>query len=146
QRRRIEAGLFRRPNLRSYERDILLPVLRERLAAASGPPAEDERGRLELRGLMRSCLYRVSAAFVGLDGVDDSVLDQYFELIEELGIGTNLEWVVSNHREAMDRALEYKAAFMERFFQPSWERRADLVARFERGQIAEDDLPLDLIT
>jgi cytochrome P450 len=146
QRRRIEAPLFRRPNLRHYEQDILLPLLRERLASASGQPAGDGRVRLELRALMRSCLYRVSAAFVGLDGVDDSVLEQYFELIEELGIGTNLEWVVSNHREAMDRALVYKAAFMERFFQPSWERRADLAARFERGEIAEDDLPLDLIT
>ena len=40
----------------------------------------------------------------------------------------------------------HKAEFMERFFRPSWERRADLVARFERGELAEDDLPLDLIT
>ena len=34
QRRRIEAPLFRKPNLRRYEEDILLPVLRERLGAA----------------------------------------------------------------------------------------------------------------
>jgi cytochrome P450 len=146
QRRRIEATLFRRPNLRRYEQDILLPLLRQRLDAGAWQPAGKDRVRLELRSLMRSCLYQVSAAFVGLDGVDDSVLDEYFELIEELGIGTNLEWVVSNHREAMDRALVYRAAFLERFFQPSWDRRADLVARFERGEIGESDLPLDLIT
>jgi cytochrome P450 len=146
QRRRIEAALFRKPNLRRFEYDVLLPVLCERLDVARRQPAADGRVRLELRSLMRSCLYRVSAAFVGLDGVDDSVLDQYLDLIEELAIGTNLEWVVSNHREAMQRALAYKAAFMERFFQPSWARRADLVARFERGEIAESDLPLDLIT
>ncbi len=145
QRRRIEATLFRKPNLRRYEQDVLLPLLRARLDAA-GTRAGDGPVRLELRSLMRSCLYRVSAEFVGLDGVDDSVLGQYLDLIEELGIGTNLEWVVSNHREAMDRALTYKAAFMERFFRPSWERRADLVAQFERGEIAESDLPLDLIT
>jgi cytochrome P450 len=146
QRRRIEAALFHKPNLRHFENDVLLPVLRERLDAAGRHAAERGHVRLELRSLMRSCLYRVSAAFVGLDGVDDSVLDQYLELIEELGIGTNLEWVVSNHREAMRRALTHKAAFMERFFQPSWERRADLVARFERDEIAESDLPADLIT
>jgi cytochrome P450 len=138
QRRRIEAALFRKPNLRRYEEDILRPVLRERLDAA--------RGRLELRSLLRSCLYRVSAAFVGLDGVDDGVLSEYLELIEHLGIGANMEWVVSDHRAALEQALGYKAEFMERFFRPSWERRADLVARFERGELAEDDLPLDLIT
>ena len=145
QRRRIEAALFRKPNLRRYEEHILLPVLRERLGAAR-EQAGDGRVRLELRGLMRSCLYRVSADFVGLDGVDDSVLGQYLELIEHLGIGANMEWVVSDHREALQRALVHKTDFMERFFRPSWERRADLVARFGRGEIAEDDLPLDLIT
>jgi cytochrome P450 len=88
----------------------------------------------------------VSAEFVGLDGVDDSVLSQCLELIEHLGIGANMEWVVSDHREALQRALVYKAAFMERFFRPSWERRVDLVARFEHDALAEDDLPLDLIT
>jgi cytochrome P450 len=146
QRRRIEAVLFRKPNLRRYENDVLLPVLRQRLETVRGQAAENRRARVELRGLMRSCLYRVSAAFAGLDGVDDSVLDQYFELIEELGIGTNLEWVVSDHRKAMQRALVYKASFMERFFQPSWARRADLMAQFQRGEITEDELPLDLIT
>jgi cytochrome P450 len=146
QRRRIEAALFRKLNLRRYENDVLLPVLRERLDTTNGQPAGDGRVRVELRTLMRSCLYRVSAAFVGLDGVDDSVLDQYFELIEELGIGANMEWVVSDHRQALQRALRHKAAFMERFFQPSWARRADLVARFENGEIAEVELPQDLIT
>jgi cytochrome P450 len=146
QRRRIEAVLFRKPNLHHYENDVLLPVLRQRLKAARSHAAGDGHIRVELRSLMRSCLYRVSAAFVGLDGVDDSILDQYFELIEELGIGTNMEWVVSDHREAMQRALAYKALFMERFFQPSWTRRAELVARFRRGEITEDELPLDLIT
>jgi cytochrome P450 len=145
QRRRIEAALFRKPNLRRYEQDVLLPVLRARLDAACAQ-AGDGRVRVELRSLMRSCLYRVSAEFVGLDGVDDSVLEQYLGLIEELGIGTNLEWVVNNHREALDRALMYKAAFMERFFRPSWDRREDLVERFKRGDIPESDLPLDLIT
>jgi cytochrome P450 len=146
QRRRIEAVLFRKPNLRHYEDDVLLPVLRQRLEVVRGHAAENRHARVELRSLMRSCLYRVSAAFVGLDGVDDSVLDQYFELIEELGIGTNMEWVVRDHRKAMQRALVYKASFMERFFQPSWAWRADLVARFQRGEITEDELPLDLIT
>jgi cytochrome P450 len=146
QRRRIEAALFRKPNLRHYENDVLLPVLRQRLEGVRRQATENRHARVELRSLMRSCLYRVSAAFVGLDGVDDSVLDQYFELIEELGIGTNLEWVVSDHRKAMQRALVYKAAFVERFFRPSWARRADLMARFQRGEITEDELPLDLIT
>jgi cytochrome P450 len=140
QRRRIEAPLFRKPDLHRYEEDILLPVLRERLGAAR----EQGQVRLELRSLMRSCLYRVSAEFVGLDGVDDSVLGQYLELIEQLSIGANMEWVVSDHREAVAQALVHKAAFMERFFRPSWERRADLVARFGRGELADDDLPLRL--
>ena len=39
QRRRIEAALFRKPNLRHYEEHILLPVLRERLGAACGQAA-----------------------------------------------------------------------------------------------------------
>ncbi len=146
QRRRIEAALFRKPNLRRYEHDVLLPVLRARLDAARDQRAEDGLVHLELRTLMRSCLYRVSAEFIGLDGVDDSVLGGYLKLIEQLGIGANMEWVVSDHREAMQRASASKADFMERFFEPSWARRAEEVARFERGEITEDELPQDLIT
>jgi hypothetical protein len=47
----------------TYEEDILLPVLRERLHTARGQQAGGGSVRPEHRTLMRSFLYRVSVAF-----------------------------------------------------------------------------------
>ena len=126
---------------------MFVPALRAKFqtareaAKSSGIPQ-----RLELKSFLRSVLYVVSAALVGLDGVDDSVLDLYFGLMEQLSIGSNVEWVVEDHRAALANAQPSKQVFLDRFFEPSWKRRQALVERCEAGELPESDLPVDLIT
>jgi cytochrome P450 len=147
ERRRIEASLFRRPTLAHYEQAVLAPALAEALADRARPRDADGRVRVELLGLVRTLLVQVSAALVGLDGAGEpAALGRLVEAVGRLGDGANVEWSTRDHREVIREALEGKQSFVDGFFLPAWRRRAELVAAWRAGRVAEADLPADLLT
>jgi cytochrome P450 len=141
ERRRIEAGLFRSAKLRSLHSDVLIPAFAAGIAGC--PRGRDGRRRGELQTLVRETLCKVSAALVGLDGLESAAaVARYLELSEHLALPVNMEWVTKDHMVVTEEGLVAKRAFDAEFFRPSWERRRQ---RFESR--TDDGAPAtDLIT
>lgn len=144
-RRRTEIVMFGRPALRSYEFDLVGPVLDRRLAAVTS--AGGIHATVDVLDVMQDALVRVSAAIVGLDGVDD--YDDALclrSIAERLQNGASAEWSAEDQDALMAQALGARAEFVERFYRPSRQRRAELVAQCAAGRIDESELPVDLLT
>jgi len=145
ERRRIEATLFRRLTLRHYEDN----VLSQSLAASLGTCARGVDGiwRGELIRLMRLALCRVSAALVGIDGIEAAeTVDEYLSYMDKLSLGVNIEWAALDHRDIIREGLSVKRRFEEELVRPSLQKRQQQVSDYRAGKLAVDKLPHDLLT
>jgi len=146
ERRRIESPLFSRDALKSYENNALRPVIRDSLQLLAG--GRDAAGHVttDVVRLVRSLLYRVSAAVTGIDGVDTPERGERFSwFIDRLGEGFNVEWSTSDHDDVVREMLRIRADFVEEFFQPSVDRRVRLIEQHHASG-GTTPLPKDLIT
>jgi cytochrome P450 len=136
-RRRIEGSLFRRATFQRLHQEVMMPAF---AAAVSACPVGSNGVRHgELQTLIREVLCKVSAALVGIDGLDDpAAVARYLDLTEHLALPVNMEWVTKDHRLVTAEGLEAKRAFESEFFAPSFERR--------RQRLRAGDAPTDLIS
>jgi cytochrome P450 len=142
ERRRTEIVMFSRRSLMEYEFDLVAPAVQESLDEA----VASQDGEIDLLKVTHNALLRVSARVVGLDGVDSpDAVQQLKDLAGALGEGASVEWATDP--DAIVRtALAAKEEFAARFWQPARDRRGELVARYRAGELAEADLPEDLLT
>ncbi|MEQ8718931.1 MAG: cytochrome P450 [Acidimicrobiales bacterium] len=148
ERRRLESVLFTKAALEHYERRALDPHIDQVIAeAAANNRGDDGVVRGDLCQMLREMLARISATITGIDGVDDPEATARFRwFLEQLGTGVTVEWSTEDHDAVISRILGVRDLFVEEFFGPSLERRRDLVARHEAGELDEGDLPTDLLT
>lgn len=146
-RRRVESVLFRRPALEHFELGVLAPALEAALASRVQERDNDGRVRAELFSLLTSAFCPVSAAFLGIDGVDTPQRQERFlDYLDGMRPAGDIEWETRDHREVLREGLLYKHLFAQEFFQPSLRRRRQLIDDCRLGQLSEADLPLDLLT
>ncbi len=142
QRRRIEASLFRRATFQRLH-EVMMPAFAAAIEAC--PRGADGVRRGELQSLVREVLCKVSAALVGIDGLEGAdAVARYQELTEQLALPVNMEWVTKDHRLVTEEGLAAKRAFDSEFFRPSFERRRQRL--HEAGAAAERVPATDLIT
>jgi cytochrome P450 len=147
ERRRLVAPLFERGALGHYENTVMMEALGVALDRAASEAGTDGRPRIDLLWLSRMALVPVTAAMVGLDGVETEERIAHLEDVSRrLGEGASVEWSLRDHGEVMRDAMAAREEFLEHFYEPSMARRRELVARWRAGEIAEEDLPIDLIT
>jgi cytochrome P450 len=148
ERRRIEAVLFRREMLAWFERDVLAPALRGKLAevAAAGRGAGG-LPRTDLLPFLRDVYCDLTCAFWGIDGVDTPEARlRFLTTVEGITPGGAVEWERGDHREIVRRCLAWRRRFCTHYFEPSLRRRRALVEAWRAGELAEAELPNDLIT
>jgi cytochrome P450 len=147
ERRRIENPLFGKPVLDRYEEDVLAPAIERCLADADASRDADGVVRADLVRLSHSMFVQIAAALIGLDGVDTAARTALLEdCMYPLNDAFDVKYSTRDHAEVVAEGLAAKARFVEHFYRPSAERRADLLARHDRGELAEEDLPSDLLT
>ena len=147
ERRRLQAPLFRKEALEYYEHKELLPLIGRALEECKETRNQSGEVRTDLCALVRTMLARISAVTTGIDGVDSQERTDVFRTyIEQLGTGATVEWSTENHSEVISRILKIREGFVEEFYGPSVERRLELIHKFRSGDLAEDDLPRDLLT
>lgn len=142
-RRRMEARLFSREALVRYEKEVLQPAIDRSLtdARAGGD------GRGDLPALTRRMLLEMTAQITGIDGVDTAEATSRFHwFLDKIGEGSTVEWSTRDHDEVIAEVLAVRERFVEEFYGASLERRRELVARHRAGELAADELPLDLLT
>lgn len=146
-RRRLQRPLFERRALAHYEHDVLSASLGVALDQAARNSGGDALPRIDLLWLTRMALVPITAAVVGLDGVDtEERIVRLEDISRRLGEGASVEWSTRDHGEVMAEAMEAKDDLLAEYYSDSLERRRDLVARWRTGEVAREDLPIDLLT
>lgn len=109
-RRRYEAGLFRREMLRHYEEDLIVPMLGGLINS----------GLTELASLTRTALIAASAAMIGIDGIGTPEAAEEFRLLSEaIGRGITSAWAEHDQDKLLAEALHARTLLAERFYRQS---------------------------
>jgi cytochrome P450 len=142
-RRRVENTEFRPDRLRLYERELFPAVLERMLDRLTGEG--DGRANLFTLGELLSVV--LAARRAGLDH-DPNDLDQLRRLVHFVDAFSQASAILDSKDPVAVRAMarEAWAEFEVEFVRPSWTWRAEAVGRWGRGEIAEEELPHDILT
>jgi len=139
-RRRLENRLFRRDTFAWYERDRIPQIVTAVLAPALAA------GRGELLALARRTMMTLSVEVAGVDLPPDADEAQFAELMHLLARASTVAHATGDKAGIVQRGDDALATFQYDYFEHSYARRADLVERAQRGEIADDELPRDVLT
>lgn len=142
QRKQLELRVFRRNFFRYYEQDVFPATLEQTMA-----PFE-AAGGADLIELGYRLTINLTADFAGIDRPKRSVAETeaLLELVKTFSAGATL---VHSTRPKADVEAEVRIAlerFQTGFVKPSADRRKALLSRFAAGELAEADLPRDVLT
>lgn len=141
-RRRVENRLFRRGTFRYWEKEFLRDVVHDTLAPFAAA------GRADLLEVGYRTVMNLTAMVAGVDRPTGSAAetDALYRFAKTFSEGATL---VHTTRDPDEVRAEVQAALDEFdavFLQPSISRRRELLARFEAGELAEQELPRDVLT
>lgn len=140
-RRHLELRLFQRNYAHHYETTVFPATLSRFLSPLA------ESGQADLVDFGYRVTMNLTADFAGIDrpqGTDAetaallSIVKTFSEGATVVHTDRNPETVMAEVRDAMQ---DFKA-----FLEPSWRRRQNLIDRYVRGEITEDELPRDVLT
>jgi len=111
------------------------------------PPDADGVIATDLAGIVQRCVYRVAAAIAGIEGIDEkAAADRMIAQVKSITAGFTVEWSKEPMHEVLARANSDQADFRKELFDASQARRAALVEKFRKGEIAQSELPRDVLT
>ena len=141
-RRLLEMRIFKRDFLRYYEEQVLPGLLSETLAPVAAA------GRLELVEFGYRVMIHLAIAFAGIDRqrFSDQESDDLLHMIRVFGKAATLGQLKGDPEPVRQEIREQLAFFEREFFLPSVQRRRAALERLRAGEIAEDELPRDILT
>ncbi|MDA8366199.1 MAG: cytochrome P450 [Actinomycetota bacterium] len=141
-RRRLENRLFRRDTFLYYQREVIPRAIGEVLAPSLA------EGRDDLLPMARRTMMNLSAAIAGVDlpAGTGAEFDRLYGLMLRLQRGSTLVHATGDKRALEADGQAALAEFDEEFLRPSAARRRALIDRWRAGDLAEDDLPRDVLT
>lgn len=138
-RRRLENRLFRRDTFAWYEREVIPEVIRTVLDPCIAA------GRADLLVVARQTMMTLALRIAGVD-LPEGRFDHVYGLMDRLARASTVAHatgdkaaIIADGNAALD---ELTTAYLV----PSILARDDLLARFHRGELGEDDLPRDVLT
>lgn len=141
-RRLLELNVFRRSFFRWYETQVFPRALGELI----GPFAA--RGKCDLVDFGYRITMNLTADFAGVDRPERSAAatEALLALVKTFSEGATLVHSTRDRDEVRREVRDALVEFDRLFLQPSIARRQALLERLARGEIAEDDLPRDVLT
>jgi cytochrome P450 len=144
-RRLMEMRIFKKDFFAFYESEVLPPVLHETLAPFVA------RGAADLVEVAYHCMIGLTADFAGIDRPLRTAAEtaDLVRLLRIFGIAATVGQFTGSRTEADELKAQVAAGmadFEKNYFEPSVARRAELLARWRAGEIAEDALPRDILT
>ncbi|MBT96030.1 MAG: cytochrome P450 [Acidimicrobiaceae bacterium] len=141
QRRRLENRLFRRDTFYEYERDMFPSIIQETV----DPYLKD--GKAELVDFGHQLMMNLAAVTAGVDrplGTYEETSRLYDYLTTFIEGATLGHYIgdVETKRAEIEKKLE---AFDKEFLEPGIAYRNELLKKFGRGEIPEEDLPRDVL-
>ncbi|MXZ31745.1 MAG: cytochrome P450 [Acidimicrobiia bacterium] len=141
-RRRVENRLFRREVFAHWERRVLHTTL----AAVLAPHVA--AGRADLRALGYRAAISLTATIAGVDHdpADERHTSRLEEFVRAFSAGATLAHSTRDRDDVRRDVRAQLRAFRSGMLGESLDRRRELLARLDAGEIAEDDLPRDVAT
>ncbi len=140
-RRRVENTQFRPDVLRLYERDLFPRVMDQLLDVLI------DREEADLYGLGEVLSVVLASRRAGIE-FDPGDVDQLRQLVHFVDVFSQGSAILDAKDPDAVRDL-VRATYVEferDYLRPAWNRRAELIARVQRGELAEDALPHDILT
>ncbi len=141
-RRRLENRLFRRDTHEHYERNLFPQIIADTLTPYV------ESGHAELVAVGHQLMMNLAAITAGVDrsiGTPEESFHLYAYLMTFIE-GATLAHYGGDAEAKRAEVASALAAFDGEFLKPSIARRRALLARLDRGEIDEADLPKDVLT
>ena len=142
ERRRLENRLFRRETFSHWEHEVLGGTIR----ATLGPFVEAGRGDLAHIGYRSAMNLTATIAGIDHDPTDGEATDHLYGIVKKFSEGATIMHSTRDKDEVRGEVREAMRRFEADVFRASVERRQALVDRFDAGDLAEDDLPKDVLT
>ena len=141
-RRVLEFRVFRRDFFRWYETEIFPKTLNETIAEAIAA------ARADLVEIGYRVTMNLTADFAGIDRPARTTREtqDLLKLVMTFSEGATLVHSTRDKEEVRREVREALELFNARFLVPSVKRRQALLARHAAGEVAEDDLPRDVLT
>jgi cytochrome P450 len=146
QRRKLLNTLLRPDALQAIREDVILPAAQKLLATRLAVPDDDGVYRMDLVDFCHRVFIHFTAQLVGLVGVDtEEGITALSECAGPIAAGTSSQFL--DDRTAINEmALAAKHRYVEEFFRPSRRAFEELVAKVERGEMAREDLPVNIMS
>jgi len=141
-RRMLEMRVFRRDFFRRYEHEIIPGIFEETLSHFR------KQGSADVVDFGYRVMVYLAVAFAGVDRPEKTT-EEFETLLRYLKVFGKAATLGQAKGDREAAKAEIRAAldeFDERFFTPSVERRKELIAQVERGELDEEDLPMDVLT
>jgi len=141
-RRLLEMRIFKKDFFNYYENEVLPEVINRTTAKFRA------LGRADLMDFGARAMIDLTADFAGIDrplGTDEE-RDTLVRLLKGMGQAATLGQFSGDREPVRESIRATIHEFDERFFTPSAARRRELLAQFQAGTVAEDQLPRDILT
>ena len=142
ERRLLEKRVFRRDFFRHHEFEVIPDVYAKVLGQFA------DQGALDVVDLGYRVMLYLAIHFAGIDQQtqDESEFDDLVRMLRTFGHAATLGQAKGDREAAKAEIQATLDEFDQRFFQPSAARRQALLDALARGEIAEDELPMDVLT
>jgi cytochrome P450 len=125
----------------------LIPLAAQALVEVRDGAGPKDRVRLELVDFGNRLFLRLAWAQIGLDPIlDEAEIAAAQAIVADLELAYLGTGDPSRRKEAIDRGLEAKQRFAERYFRPALSAHTAVVEAASRGQLSREELPRDMLT
>lgn len=141
-RRLLEMKIFKKDFFSYYENEVLPAVIRRTTGMFR------KRGRADLMDFGARAMIDLTADFAGIDrpAGSDVERDTLVRLLKGMGQAATLGQFSGDREPVRESIRATIHEFDEKFFTPSAARRRALLAKFQSGDLAEEQLPRDILT
>jgi cytochrome P450 len=147
-RRRKLAKLLDDNAVATYRDRHLKPVIDHCIAElAAMPRAADGSIHADLVPLAQRSVYRIAAAVVGIDGLEDAqAADRFIAQVCDLAAGLTVDWSKEDPDVVLKRAFDARDAFERELYRSSFARREKVVAEARAAGKDPTDITHDVLT
>jgi len=145
-RRKLLNTLLRPDALQAIREDVILPAAEHLLASRLARPDEDGAFRMDLVEFCHRVFLHFTAKLIGLVGVDtEDGIAALSDCAGPIAAGTSSQFL-EDRTAINEMALAAKRGYVEEFYRPSRRAHEELVAKVERGELSQDDLPVNIMS
>ncbi|MBT5582191.1 MAG: cytochrome P450 [Acidimicrobiaceae bacterium] len=142
ERRRLENRLFRREVFSHWEHEVLGSTVK----ATLGPFVEAGRGDLAQIGYRSAMNLTATIAGIDHDPTDGAATEYLYGIVKKFSEGATIMHSTRDKQDVMAEVKDAMRRFEFEVYEPSRQRRQELVARCDRGELDEAELPKDVLT